>query len=69
MTRAAKISDIEKGALVAAGFGIAMVKLINLHGEDALARDVILSAGFTIEHFKDAPMEPDEIAILQKALA
>ena len=55
--------------MVAAGFGIAMVKLINLHGEDALARDVILSAGFTIEHFKDAPMEPEDIAILQKALA
>jgi hypothetical protein len=68
MTAKKKISDIEKGALVAAGFGIAMVKLINLHGED-MARDVILSAGFTIEHFEDAPMEPDEIAILKKALA
>lgn len=69
MTRAAKISVIEKGALLTAGFGIAMVELIKRHGADAMARDVILSAGFSIEHFKDAPMEPDDIAILQKALA
>jgi hypothetical protein len=65
------IRDIENqaGGLFVAGFGIAMVELIKLHGHDEMARDVILSAGFDLEHFRAARMERADIAILKKALA
>lgn len=52
-----------------AGFGIACAELAKTHGEGVHAAYLIRDAGLTLDDFRAAGIEHDDIATLQDAMA
>ena len=52
------------------GFAIALIEAYKLHTGDAevICRDTIESSGYTLEHFKDAGLDKDDLAMLKKIM-
>ena len=49
------------------GFASALIAAYNLHSADAevICRDTIQSVGYTLDHFKDAGLDKDDLATLK----
>ena len=52
------------------GFAIALIEAYKLHSGDAdvICRDTIQSVGYTLDHFKDAGLQREDLAVLKKIM-
>ena len=48
------------------GFATALLEVYELHGGDGIiCREIIDSFGYTLDHFKDAGLDKDDLAVLK----
>ncbi len=50
------------------GFAFAMIEAYNLHHDDVICADTIKNCGYTLDHFKDAGLDKDDLATLKKIM-
>jgi hypothetical protein len=52
------------------GFAIALIEAYKLHSGDAegICRDTIQSVGYTLDHFKEAGLDREDLAVLKKIM-
>jgi hypothetical protein len=49
------------------GYAVAIMQLISLHGEDSMALDLMICAGFTYDQFVNDGVAPDDLQVIKKA--